>query len=135
MEMHYDKYKRLFGIEGSLIEFKPEELKRRWKVLVTKYHPDHKPYGNADHFRFVQEAYTYLKTKCKGISIKEEEKFIDELYGIREIRIKADQSANGRDCTIWDIGESDFKKRAEYFRKHGKTKNGSIYIRKPGYDG
>jgi DnaJ-class molecular chaperone len=131
MEMHYDKYKRLFGIEGSLIEFKPEELKRRWKVLVTKYHPDHKPYGNADHFRFVQEAYAYLKTKCKGISIKEEEKFIDELYGIRELSGESD----GKKWYLWDIGEANFKKRAEYFRKHGKSNNGSIYVRKPGYDG
>ena len=127
MEMIHDKYKRLFGIEGSLIEFDPEELKRRWKVLVSKYHPDHKPYGNADHFRFVQEAYAYLKKKCKGISIQEEEKFIDELYGIREIK--------GDDFCIWDIGEANFKRRAEYFKKHGKTKNGSIYIRKPGFDG
>jgi hypothetical protein len=120
MEMLHDKYKRLFGIDGSLIEFDPVELKRRWRHLCHKYHPDTGgELGNADHFRFVQDAYKFLKKKCKGISIKDEEKFIDELYGIREIK--------GDDFCIWDIGEADWKKRHEWIKKHGK---GPVVINK-----
>lgn len=52
-----DKYFRVFKINNiKLIGRK--ELKRRWKILVKKYHPDKG--GNPAHFRFVNDAYQYL---------------------------------------------------------------------------
>ena len=126
------KYKRLFGIEVELIEFDPATLKSRWRILCQKYHPDHKPYGNSDHFDFVQEAYKYLKEKCKGIKQEEEQEFVEELYGIREL--KGGKKKDGTDWYLWDIGEANFQKRAEYYKKHGKMADGSIYVRKRGYD-
>lgn len=115
-----DKYKRLFGIDVELVEFSPEVLKSRWRHLCQKYHPDDPKgtgTGNADHFRFVQEAYKHLKTKCKGIKIEEEEKFISELYGIRELE---GSNEDGSKWYLWDIGEANFQKRADFIKKYGK---------------
>lgn len=112
-----EKYKRLFGIECELVEFDPETLKSRWRHLCLKYHPDKPPYGNKTHFEFVQEAYKYLKEKCKGIKQEEEQIFVEELYGIRELSGK---SQDGTDWYLWDIGEANFQKRAEWEKKFGK---------------
>ena len=116
-----ERYKRLFGIKGELVEFCPKELKRRWRILCQKYHPDHG--GKDEHFTFVQEAYAYLKKKCKGREMKEEETFVSEMYGIREIKI--DEGFH-----LWDIGEADFRKRAEHFRKTGTH---SVHIKRKSY--
>ena len=117
MSVDVEKYKRLFGIECDLLEFCPDELKRRWRVLCQKYHPDHG--GQHEHFNFVQEAYAYLKKRCKGRKEEEEKEFIDEFYGIR--------FHDSKDFCLWDIGEPDFKKRADHYRKTG---NENVFIKK-----
>lgn len=40
--------------------FTKEELKKHYKMLVKKYHPDNHEFGNQNKFIEVQEAYTYL---------------------------------------------------------------------------
>ncbi len=117
------KYKRLFGITTTLVEFCPKELKRRWRVLCQKYHPDHKPHGNKDHFEFVQEAYAYLKKKCKGITKEEEVEEIESIHGIREIVVEGEKST----WCLWDIGDPDFRKQHEFYEKTGKR---SVIIEK-----
>lgn len=118
MQKPIEKYKRLFGIKIELVEFCPTELKRRWRILCQKYHPDHG--GKNNHFDFVQEAYAYLKDKCKGTKIEEEEKFVDDFYGIREIKIRDN-------FHLWDIGEANFKKRTEHYKKTG---NRNVFLKK-----
>lgn len=113
------KYKRLFGIECPLVEFSPEELKRRWKILCQKYHPDKG--GLQNHFIFVQEGYVELKKYCKGKKQKEQTSFTSEApLGIKEIKINLSQGGYGY---IWDIGEADFKKRYEWEKTHGVNIN------------
>lgn len=111
------KYKRLFGIEVPLDEFSPEELKRRWRVLCKKYHPDHG--GIADHFDFVQEAYVYLKKHCKGEKDSQGSSFNSEIE-IEEIRVKTMDGDGDKDGYIylWDVGEADFQKRYEHQKRN-----------------
>lgn len=119
------KYQRLFGIKTSIVEFCPKELKRRWRILVQKYHPDHG--GQKEHFEFVQEAYAYLKKKCKGQKQQQETdgSFSTEMpFGIREIKVPSDR---GGHVYLWDIGEPDFRKRAEHFKRTGSN---SVHVRK-----
>lgn len=104
------KYKRLFGIDVSLTEFSPVELKRRWRVLCQKYHPDHG--GAQQHFEFVQEAYAYLKKKCKGEKESNVDMFDSE---IGEIKVPLE---NGRFMYLWDVGEADFRKRYEHQKRN-----------------
>jgi DnaJ-class molecular chaperone len=105
-----ERYKKLFQIGIPISEFSAKELKRRWKILNHKYHPDHG--GKSEHFIFVQTAYKYLKQFCS----KEEVKYnayqfynkkvkdnIDNVYnryGIREIKVKVQ---NGEDFYLWEI--------------------------------
>lgn len=119
------KYKKAFGIETPLEVFPPKELKRRWRFLCQKYHPDHG--GNERAFQFVQEAYQALKKEQKLLAklgkLKEakanEEMFTSEVpHGIREIKVKF-QDGYGY---LWDVGESNFKKRFEWKKTHGATK-------------
>ena len=117
------KYKRLFGITINLVEFCPKELKRRWRILCQKYHPDHKPHGNKEHFEFVQEAYAYLKKKCKGITAEEEVEEIENVHGIKEIVIKGEKST----WCLWDIGQPDFKKQHEFYKRTGERR---VFIKK-----
>ena len=106
--MNVPKYKRLFGIKGSLSHFCPSELKRRWRILCKKYHPDHG--GAQEHFEFVQEAYAYLKKYCKGTGKKE------PIQDIEEIEVKL---GNGDYMYIWDTGyPPNPKKRHDYETKH-----------------
>ena len=53
-----EKYFKTFKI-SNIKNITPHELKRRYRILVQKYHPDH---GGRDYqFRFIQESYKYLK--------------------------------------------------------------------------
>ncbi len=65
-------YLKIYKIK-TIREISPQELKRRWRILIQKYHPDHKPYGDADKFRIVNNAYHYL-VELKKDDIKKESK-------------------------------------------------------------
>ena len=112
------KYKRLFGIECSLVEFSLQELKRRWKILCQKYHPDKG--GSAKHFIFVQSGYIELKKHCKGKKQKNSTSSFTSVVGIGEIKIPL---SNGGFAYIWDVGEANFKKRYEWEKTHGVNLN------------
>ena len=104
------KYKRLFGIKVPLAEFSPMELKRRWRVLCHKYHPDHG--GTDEHFGFVQEAYKYLKKHCMGEKDSNATSFDSE---IGEIKVPLE---NGGYMYLWDVGEPDFDKQVRHYEKY-----------------
>ena len=122
------KYKKAFGIETPLEVFPPKELKRRWRILCQKYHPDKG--GSVKAFRFVQEAYQAIKKeqdlliklgKLKEAKAKAKaEMFTSEVpHGIREIKVKF-QDGYGY---LWDVGEANFKKRFEWEKTHGANLN------------
>lgn len=67
-----DKYFRAFKIK-HISEIDLREIKRRYKVLANKYHPDHG--GTNDQFRFVHDAFTYLTNLRKDFEKKENKKF------------------------------------------------------------
>lgn len=109
--MDIQKYKRLFGITIPLEEFSPKELKRRWRVLCQKYHPDHG--GLREHFEFVQEAYEYLKKHCIGKKDSKATSFESELDGF-EVNL-----GNGKSMYIWDTGyPPNPAKRQAYEKRH-----------------
>ena len=114
------KYKRMFGIECPLVEFSLSELKRRWRILCQKYHPDHG--GTQEHFQFVQDGFAELKKHCRGKEKKNTtSSFTSEApHGIGEIKFKLENGGYGY---IWDIGEADFKKRYEWNKAHGVNLN------------
>lgn len=105
------KYKRLFGIKVPIVEFSPVVLKHRWRVLCQKYHPDHG--GKEEYFNFVQEAYEYLKPICKGTKLDDSE--------IEEIKVPLE---NGGFMYLWDIGEPNFHKQHEHYKKHSDLYKG-----------
>lgn len=66
-----DNYFKAFKIE-NIKTITRKELKKRYRILAFKYHPDHNHGVNANKlFRFVNEAYEYLKTEVE-VSIKKE---------------------------------------------------------------
>jgi curved DNA-binding protein CbpA len=72
-----DKYFKVFKIEHiSQIDLK--EIKRRYKVLALKYHPDHG--GTGGQFRFIHDAYTYLTELRKDFDKKESKKFFNKKF-------------------------------------------------------
>jgi len=113
------KYKRMFGIECPLEEFSLTELKRRWRILCQKYHPDKG--GLQKHFEFVQEGFAELKKYCKGKEKQASTSFTSEApLGIGEIKINLNGGGIGY---LWDIGEADFKKRYEWEKTNGVNLN------------
>jgi hypothetical protein len=58
----FKKYKKAYKITCELSEFPLKELKRRYRILAQKYHPDKG--GKHEHFIFVNDAYKYLKKFC-----------------------------------------------------------------------
>ena len=106
-----EKYKRLFQINIPLDKFSSNELKRRWKILVKKYHPDKG--GNSEHFRFVQDAYSYLKNYTNdNIDSNDESEKLDKNEVIPGLRCY-----ETKNCAMWDVGEADLRKRAIYKKK------------------
>lgn len=106
-----EKYKKLFGIKVATSEFSVQELKRRWRILSKKYHPDHG--GKQEHFIFVQEAYAYLKDKCKGVKDSKESVFESVLDGF-EVNLP-----NGKSMYILDTGyPPNPAKRQAYEKKY-----------------
>jgi len=74
-------YFKIFKIE-KISDVTPIELKRRYRILVQKYHPDKKPYGNANKFKIIQNSYEYLTVLMNEFIKKEDRKFFnnDFLY-------------------------------------------------------
>lgn len=65
-----DKYFKAFKIT-SIKAITHQELKRRYRILARKYHPD--TGGTAGQFRFVNEAYEYL-VKLRDDFLKQQSK-------------------------------------------------------------
>jgi DnaJ-class molecular chaperone len=59
-----NKHLKIFKI-NNINDISYDELKRRYRILIMKYHPDHG--GNRIQFESIQEAYNYLKDKVAGI--------------------------------------------------------------------
>lgn len=73
--MDTDKYFRIFKIK-SVSEISMQELKRRYRVLVNKYHPDK---GGTDRqFCLVQDAYNYVLARLVEFIEKEQVKFYNK---------------------------------------------------------
>jgi len=106
-----EKYKRLFGIKVATNKFPAKELKRRWRILSKKYHPDHG--GKKEHFVFVQEAYTYLKQHCSQNNEEVKETMFTTEIG--EIKVPR---GDGTFIYLWDIGEPNFKKQYDFRKRH-----------------
>lgn len=75
--MSTDKYFKAFQIK-KISDISEAELKRRYRILVKKYHPDHG--GTAVQFRFVHEAYKYLKDRMAEYIKAERKKFFLKKY-------------------------------------------------------
>lgn len=71
------KYFYAFKI-SHIKEIDQKELKRRFRILAKKYHPDHG--GTSAQFRFVNEAYRYLKKLREDFCLKESRKFFTKKY-------------------------------------------------------
>lgn len=71
------KYFNVFKIE-KLSDIDPKELKRRYRILVKKYHPDITKMDTYSQFRLIDEAYKYIEKKMKEFYTKESEKFFKE---------------------------------------------------------
>ena len=67
-----DKYFAAFKIK-HIKDVDKKELKRRYRILVKKYHPDKG--GNPATFRFITEAYNYLLELRIQLDNKESKKF------------------------------------------------------------
>ena len=65
-----DKYFRAFKIK-SIKVITHQELKRRYRILSKKYHPDRG--GTAGQFRFIHDAYEYL-VKLRDDFLKQQSK-------------------------------------------------------------
>lgn len=77
MQINTDKYFKIFKIQ-KISDISKSELKRRYRILVKKYHPDHG--GNSTHFLFIQDAYNYLKTLVEQQEKIENKKFYNKKY-------------------------------------------------------
>lgn len=75
MIINTNKYFKLFKIE-KISELTPQEFKRRYRILVMKYHPDKG--GNQRHFTFVLDAYNYIQKLMKEHLKKENKKFYNK---------------------------------------------------------
>ena len=72
-----DKYFAAFKIK-HIKDVDKKELKRRYRILVKKYHPDKG--GNPATFRFITEAYNYLLELRIQLDNKESKKFFSSKH-------------------------------------------------------
>ena len=75
MVISTDKYFKVFKIK-KISDLTPQELKRRYRILALKYHPDKG--GNRHQFSFVLDAYNYLQKLMKEHLKKENKKFYNK---------------------------------------------------------
>lgn len=72
-----DKYFKAFQIK-KISDISEAELKRRYRILAKKYHPDRG--GSAVQFRFVHDAYAYLKKRMAEFKRIQNKKFFLKKY-------------------------------------------------------
>lgn len=70
-----NKYLKAFKIK-NISEISKIEIKRRYRILANKYHPDKG--GNSNTFRFCHEAYQYLLKLREDFDKKESKKFFNK---------------------------------------------------------
>ena len=70
-------YFRAFKI-SHIKDIDQKEIKRRYKILSKKYHPDMG--GTNDQFRFVKDAYDYVLERRKEFENKETKKFFNNSF-------------------------------------------------------
>jgi DnaJ-class molecular chaperone len=73
--MDTNTYFKVFKIK-EISDIDPSELKRRFRILVHKYHPD-KPKGSHEIFLLIHDAYKYVAERMKEYREKESEKFFN----------------------------------------------------------
>lgn len=71
------KYFRAFKIKSAK-EINRKELKRRYRILAMKYHPDKG--GVEGQFRFINDAYQYILKLVKENEIIENKKFFNSKH-------------------------------------------------------
>lgn len=72
-----DKYFKAFKIT-SIKVITHQELKRRYRILARKYHPDHG--GTGGQFRFCTEAYKYLVSLRDDFLKQQSKKFYNKKH-------------------------------------------------------
>ena len=72
--MNTDKYFQAFKIH-DIKEISLKELHRRFRILAKKYHPDKG--GTAAQFRFINDAYIYIKDRVKEYQKEDNKKFFN----------------------------------------------------------
>jgi len=75
--MNTDKYFKIFKIK-NISDINYYELKRRYRILVKKYHPDKG--GSSSQFRLIQDSYEYILSLLKDLYKKENKKFFNDRY-------------------------------------------------------
>ena len=89
-----DKYFKAFKIT-SIKVITHQELKRRYRILARKYHPD--TGGTAGQFRFVQDAYEYL-VQLRDDFIKSQNK---KFFNNKDLRFYGDGSVYNTKKSRW----------------------------------
>lgn len=101
-----DTYYKIFKITDISVVSK-KELKRRYRILVRKYHPDKG--GTDDHFRLIQNAYEYLEPKCQEkAEVKEQKKPQPKLNP------KKSRFLYYSDGSIYDVKKARWKQLRKY---------------------
>jgi curved DNA-binding protein CbpA len=75
--MNTDKYFRIFKI-NKISDISMAELKRRYRILAMKYHPDKG--GNSAKFVIIQDAYNYIKPLIERYQQIENRKFFNKKF-------------------------------------------------------
>ena len=73
--MNTDTYFKIFKIK-NVKEISMHELKRRYRILVKKYHPDKG--GTAKQFNLIQDAYNYILARLIEFIEREQVKFYNK---------------------------------------------------------
>jgi len=109
MNIDSDFYFKIFNIE-KISDINRKELKRRYRILVRKYHPDNKEFGNAAKFRLIQDANEYIKRLLDDFLKEDDKKFFNPnfyFYGDGSIYdLKNKKWARLKDSTnpsLWKI--------------------------------
>jgi curved DNA-binding protein CbpA len=89
-----DKYFKAFKITSIKI-ITHQELKRRYRILSKKYHPDKG--GTENQFRFVHDAYKYL-INLRNDFIKQQNK---KFYNNKDLIFYADGSIYSKSKKRW----------------------------------
>lgn len=77
--MTTDRYFHIFKIK-KISDISKKELKRRYRILVQKYHPDKPITGNAEKFKLIQTAYEYIQRCMKEYMDEQDKKFFNPNY-------------------------------------------------------